>query len=66
MPIGEKTIYNYCHYHWFRYGHGSPLGNSNYNRDTRKADPSKWNRTTDAAVNIKYQEDIKQFSKYIK
>ncbi len=65
MKISEATIFKFCYQNWYK-PFNSPFGNSNYDRDTRKADPSRWNRTTDSVAKIRFQEDIKKFSRYIK
>ena len=65
MAISEEAIFKFCYQNWYK-PFNSPLGNSNYDRDTRKRDPSRWNRSTDPATKIHFREDVKRFSKYIK
>jgi len=65
MKILDKTIYTASYNHWWK-PFSTPLGNGNYNRDSRKFKPEKWNRTADSTFKAKFKEDVQAFSKYIK
>ncbi len=44
MKLSERAIFKFCYQNWYK-PFNSPFGNSNYHRDTRKKDPSRWNRS---------------------
>jgi len=53
LLITQKTYRKKASWDW-KFSRDSPLGNSNYHRDTQRLKPSTTNRVTDAAYKIKY------------
>ncbi len=53
MKLSERAIFKFCYQNWYK-PFNSPFGNSNYHRDTRKKDPSRWNRSDI------YRQDLEQ------